>query len=1005
MENNPSNTFLPDRFEFNEAEFSNLMQKRIYKVLIICSNYDFFMLEEDGRIDEQIFNEYVSLNLRYPPVFIQANNGNDAMNILDMENVDLIITMLSVGDVDAFELSKRIKSGFPQIPIVVMTHFSREVSIKLEKEDLSAIDYVFSWLGHTDLLLAIIKLLEDRMNLSVDVEEVGVQAILLVEDSIRYYSSYLPNMYKIVFKQSKAFMQEGLNEHKQMLRMRGRPKVLLATDYDQAVEYYEKYRENILGIVSDISYKKSGKKDPEAGLKFCNLVREKDPLMPFLLQSSELRNQAKAQALNASFIHKYSKTLDIELRNFMIRYMAFGDFIFRDRVSHEEIGRASNLKELQHAIKKIPEHSLKHHFNNNDISKWLNARAFFQIAMHLKHKSLEDFGSVDSARNYIFRVISSYRMAKSRGVIAKFDKERFDEYMLFARVGDGSLGGKARGLAFIDSFIKRNRLINKWPGILITIPRTVVLSTEIFEEFMDLNNLWRVATSKLNDDQILNVFINATLPVRIFDDLEAFIKVVKGPIAVRSSSMLEDSHYQPFAGIYSTFMIPKTESDRKRMMAMLTGAIKSVYASVYFKASKSYMAATQNLIDSERMAIILQEVCGARYGNRFYPTLSGVARSVNFYPIGKEKTTDGIAKIAFGLGRLIVEGGNGLRFSPKYPKRILQLSTPSSTLRETQKEFYALDLYNASFHPSTDDGVNILKLRIKDAEKDGALRYVASTYDLENNMIRDSVAPEGKKLITFNSILKHDIFPLAEILDSLLKTGQREMNNPIEIEFAVNMDVPKGAPKIFNFLQIRPIVETSDELKIKMGKVDPADTLVYSASALGNGMIQNVRDFVYVKPECFRAADSRQIANSVEQLNDRFVEEKRNYVLVGPGRWGSSDPWLGIPVKWSQISAARVIIESGLKDYRIDPSQGTHFFQNLTSFRIGYFTINPYLNDGFFNLDYLNTRAAEYEDEFIRHIHFDEVILIKIDGSRNCGAVFLPGVGQTYTGEWEASED
>jgi len=994
-----------DRFEFNEAEFSSLMQKRIYKVLIICSNYDFFMLEEDGRIDEQIFNEYVSLNLRYPPVFIQANNGNDAMDILMRENIDLIITMLSVGEVDAFELSRKIKQSYSQVPIVVLTHFSKEVSIKLEKEDLSAVDYVFSWLGQADLLLAIIKLIEDRMNLEYDVEEVGVQCILLVEDSIRYYSAYLPNMYKIVFKQSKAFMQEGLNEHKRMLRMRGRPKVLLATNYEQAVELYERYRENLLGIISDISYKLEGKKDTEAGIKFCKLVRKKDPLMPFLLQSSELTNQAKAQDLRASFVHKSSKTLEIEVRNFMVRYMAFGDFVFRDPVTQEEVGRASSLREMQHTIKKVSVESLTYHFNNNDISKWLNARAFPQIAAHLKYKSDKDFGSVEGARDFIIKIIASYRMMKSRGVIAKFDKDRFDEYVLFSRIGEGSLGGKARGLAFIDSFIKRNNMMNKWDGVLITIPRTVVLSTEIFEEFMDLNNLWRVATSKLNDEQVLQIFINATLPVRIFDDLESFIKVIKGPIAVRSSSLLEDSHYQPFAGIYSTFMIPKTDSDRKRMMAMLTGAIKSVYASVYFKSSKAYMAATHNLIDAERMAIILQEVCGTRYGNRFYPTISGVARSVNFYPIGKEKTEDGVAKIAFGLGRMIVEGGIGLRFSPKYPKKILQLSTPASTMRETQREFYSLDLFNSSFHPSTDDGVNILKMKIREVEKDGSLRFVASSYDMDYNTIRDSYKHPGRKVLTFNPVLKHGSFPLADILFNLLKTGEREMNNPIEIEFAVNLDTPEGSPDVFSFLQIRPIVASSDELNMKMGKVDPADTIIYSKSALGNGLIKNIYDIVYVKPECFRAADSLKIADEIERINDQFIESGRNYVLVGPGRWGSSDPWLGIPVKWVQISAARVIVESGLPDYRIDPSQGTHFFQNLTSFRVGYFTINPFLNDGKYDLEFLDNQDAVYENEFIRHIRFEKTILIKIDGAKNCGAIFMPGLNIKSNNNWQDTRE
>jgi len=979
--------------DFGEAEFKFLMQRRINKVLIICSNYDFFMLEEDGRIDEQIFNEYVSLNLRYPPVFIQANTARKAFDYLEREHIDLVISMLSVGEMDPFELSKRIKTEYPHIPIVVLTHFSREVSIKLEKEDLSAIDYVFSWLGNADLLLAIIKLIEDRMNLNYDVNEVGVQVIILVEDSVRYYSSFLPAIYKIVFKQSKSFMQEGLNEHRKMLRMRGRPKILLATNYEQAISLFNQLKDSTLGIISDISYIREGKKDQEAGLKFCKAVRQVDPYVPFLLQSSELANQAAATALNASFLHKYSKTLEIELRNFMLRYMNFGDFIFREPETREEIGRASNLKEMQDIILKIPAHSLKYHFNNNDFSKWFNARAFFQIGSHLKHKTLEDFGSVEGGRQYIFNIISSYRLSKARGVVSTFDRTRFDEYMLFSRIGDGSLGGKARGLAFIDSFIKQNDLGTRWDGVLVTIPRTVVISTEVFEEFMDLNNLWRIVTSRLTDEQILQSFVNATLPVRIYKDLESFIRFVNNPIAVRSSSMLEDSHYQPFAGIYSTFMLPKVESDKQKMIYMLADAIKSVYASVYFKSSKTYLAATQNVIDAERMAIILQEVCGNRYGNRFYPTLSGVARSINFYPIGQERPEDGIANIAFGLGKLIVEGGTGLRFSPRYPGKVLQLSSADSALRETQRDFYALDLAPDHFYPSVDDGVNLFKLKIKDAEGDPALRFVASVYDMNNNMIRDHYTEHGRKVVTFNNILKHKTFPLADILYTLMKIGETEMNNPIEMEFAVNLDTPPGTPKIFNFLQIRPVVENTDELSFKLEEVDVSNTIIYSQSALGNGLIKGIRDLVYVKPECFRAADSSIIARRVEALNDQFVSAEANYILVGPGRWGSSDPWLGIPVKWPQISAARVIVESGLPDYRIDPSQGTHFFQNLTSFRVGYLTINPYMNDGYFDLDFLSRVSSVTDDEYVRHIRFEHPLVIKIDGARNRGVIYKPGKG------------
>lgn len=991
--------YLTGDFNYDEAEFDSLMKRRVVKVLIICSNYDYFMMEEDGRIDEQIFNEYVSLSLSNPPIFVHAESAKQAFDILLREKIDLVITMLSVGEIDAFELSKRIKVDYPLVPIVVLTHFSREVSIKLIREDLSAIDYVFSWLGNANLLLAIIKLIEDRMNLHDDVGEFGVQTILLVEDSIRYYSAYLPNIYKIIFKQSKSFMQEGLNAHKKMLRMRGRPKVLLATNYEDAVKFYKKYHDNMLGIISDVSFKRKGKKELDAGLRFCRKVRKDNPYMPLLLQSSDLSNQAKAREMNASFIHKHSKTLNIELRNFMMRYMAFGVFIFRHPDTQEEVGRASNLKEMQDIIMKIQPECLAHHFNNNDFSKWLNARAFFQIARHLKHKTLDDFESIEDARNHIFNVFSSYRLAKARGVISKFDRRRFDEYMLFSRIGEGSLGGKARGLAFIDSFIKRKQLFNRWKGIVITIPRTVVLSTEIFEEFMEQNNLWRVATSRLTDDQILNMFINATLPVRINKDLVAFVKVARGPIAIRSSSLLEDSHYQPFAGIYSTFMIPKTESDPNRMIQMLGDAIKSVYASVYYKSSRAYMDATQNLIDTERMAIILQEVCGTRYGNKYYPTISGVARSINFYPIGQEKQEDGIARIAFGLGKMIVEGGISLRFSPRHPKNILQLSTPDTALRETQKEFYALDLFSDHFYPSTDDGVNMLKLSIRDAEEEGALKYIASSFDFENDMIRDDYRFKGRKVLTFNNILKHETFPLADIIKTLLTIGEQEMNNPIEIEFAVNLDVPEGRYPIFNFLQIRPIVQNTDELNFNLDEVKPEEAIIYSESALGNGVLKGINDFVYVKPDCFRSADSHTIATRIDKLNDGFVESAKNYILVGPGRWGSSDPCLGIPVKWSQISAARLIVESGLKDYRIDPSQGTHFFQNLTSFRVGYFTINPYFNEGIFDLEYLGRQEAMYEDEFIRHIRFKEPVIIMIDGRASRGVVFKEGFGQSKTSD------
>jgi CheY-like chemotaxis protein len=978
------------KYDFTDTSFDLLMQKRIHRVLIICSNYDNYMLEEDGRIDEQIFNEYASLNLRYPPTFVQTDNAEDAFKILQDGDIDLVISMLSLKGTDVFAMAKMIKGKYAHIPIVVLTYFSREVSLRLEGEDLSAIDYVFCWLGDTSLILAIIKLIEDKMNADYDIEHVGVQAIILVENSIRYISSYLPNIYKIVLLQSLDFQREALNEHQRMLKMRGRPKILLANNYNDALNLYTKYRYNVLGIISDISYKRDNQNDENAGIELCTEVMADDNKVPFLLQSSSLRHKKIAEDLGVGFIYKYSKSLSLELRNFIIQNLAFGPFVFRNPENLEPIGIATDLQSLQQKILTIPDSSLEYHATRNHFSKWLNARALFPVAQMFKYIRKEDFETMDEMRKFLYVAISSFRLGKGRGVIAKFDKTSFDEYQIFSRIGDGSIGGKARGLAFINRIIKTNKLYNKFPDVLITIPRTVVLSTDIFDEFMDQNNLYSIGLSDLTDEEILTRFLNAELPGRVYQDFYAFLAVSRAvPIAIRSSSKLEDSHYQPFAGIYSTYMIPRFP-DNKLMVKMLSDAIKEVYASVYYKASKAYMSATANVLDEEKMGIILQEVCGNTHGELYYPTLSGVARSINYYPIGSEKAEEGIANIAFGLGKMIVEGGISLRFSPKYPRKILQLSSPEAAIRDTQREFYALDLNINSFVPSTDDGVNILKLDIKDVKNDAAMRYVASTYDMNNNMLRDGISFPGKRIVTFANILQHKTFPLADILSTLLELGQQEMNNPIEIEFAANLETPPGTPKIFNFLQIRPIVHTEEAHSINIDHITNDQTIVYSVSALGNGVFKGIRDLVYVKPECFNAANNKDVAIEIEKINNLFVKESRGYVLIGPGRWGSTDPWLGIPVKWPQISAARIIIESGLKNYRIDPSQGTHFFQNLTSFRVGYFTVNPYIHEGSYDVEYLNSLNVIYEDRFLRHVRFETPLEIMIDGKKHKGVIMKP---------------
>jgi CheY-like chemotaxis protein len=979
------------KYFFSDTSFSTLMRKRIYHVLLVSSAYDAFILEDDGRIDEQIFNEYVSLNLRYPPQFILADSKDEAIRIIKEESIDLVITMLSLEKIDTFELAAVIKKEFPAIPIVVLTPFSREVSLKIDKEDLSSIDYVFSWLGNADILLAIIKLIEDSMNVEHDVKEVGVQTILLVEDSIRFYSSYLPNIYKIIFKQSLKFMSEGLNEHQKMLRMRGRPKILLATNYEEAIEYYEKYKHNLLGVITDLSYRRGGKTDKYAGIKLCDRIKSDDKFMPLLLQSSDAESEKLAKKTKVGFINKHSKTLSFELRNFIFEYFAFGDFVFDNQEYGSKAWRASDLKSFQGILFQVPDPSLEYHITRNHFSKWFRARALFPLADLIRDLRVEDFKNLDEVRRFMFDAIASFRLNKARGIIAEFYRDSFDEYYTFTRIGEGSIGGKARGLAFLDSLIMRHKILDKFPNVIVNIPRTVVLTTDVFDDFMEENDLYSIALSDtVTDQEILDNFVASRLPFRIHEDLYTFISVIQNPVAVRSSSLLEDSHYQPFAGIYSTYMIPFVKNDERLLIEMLAKAIKSVYASAFFKDSKTYMSATLNVIDEEKMGIVLQEVCGERYGNHFYPSFSGVARSINFYPIEPEKPEDGIANIALGLGKYIVDGGLNLRFSPKYPKKILQLSTPEMALRETQRIFYALDLDASKFKPSLDDGANLLTLKISQAEKDNSIRQIASTYDFNNQVLRDGILHEGKKLITFANILQHNIFPLAEILDLTLKIGQSEMNKPVEIEFAVNLSQKKGESHVFNLLQIRPIVDNKESVEVELGDVNKEDVVIISNSALGNGIIDNITDIVYVKPESFDPAKSAQIAEDVGFQNEKFLKEDKNYILIGPGRWGSTDPWLGIPVKWPQISAARVIIESGLENYRIDPSQGTHFFQNLTSFRVGYFTINPYLNDGYYDIDYLNRKEPVFEDEFIRHIRFTSPVHVKIDGRKNRAVIFKP---------------
>ena len=933
------------------------MLNRVYNVLLIANPYDAFMLEDDGRVDEKIFSEYAKLGLRFPPRFLQVHSREEAEQTMAGGQVNLVIVMPAAEDNSVFDIAREIKQDYPTTPIVVLTPFSHGITKRMQNEDLSVFEYVFCWLGNTELLLSIIKLMEDRMNLEHDIRSAGVQMLLVVEDSIRFYSSILPALYKFVLEQSLAFATEALNTSLEMLRMRGRPKIVLARNYEEAWLLYNRFADNTLGVISDCRFPLTpgGKKDEEAGFKLLSAIRARDPYVPLILDSSETENAQLAKECHASFIDKNSKKIDVG-----------------DPDTMEEVARLHNLKDLQNNIMTLPTRSLLYHISHNNVSRWLASRALFPISEFLKGITWESLQDVDAHRAIILDAIVAYRRMKNQGVVAVFQRERFDQYSNFARIGEGSLGGKGRGLAFIDHLLGRHTDLNEKEGVTVCIPKTVVLCTDIFDEFMDTNDLYQLALSDIPDEEILQHFLRA-----------AFLDVVAGPIAIRSSSLLEDSHYQPFAGVYSTYMIPAAH-DRYERLSMLSEAIKAVYASVFYQSSKDYMTATSNVIDQEKMAVIIQEVVGEEHNGRFYPVISGVARSINYYPIGDEKAEEGTVSLAMGLGKYIVDGGTSLRVCPAHPHQVLQMSEMEIALRDTQTYFLALRALSSTEAGEicTNDGFNLIKVPVREAEKDGTLQWICSTYDPVDQCIYDGFYEgRNRKIISFSGVLQNDIFPLPELMRKVLQYGQDEMKRPVEIEFAVNLHADRTGE--FCLLQIRPMVDNRMELDEDLTMIADEDCLLRSHSAIGHGIYTDIKDIVYVKTEGYTPSNNPAIAEEIERINRSFLQDANaSYLLIGPGRWGSSDPWLGIPVKWSHISAAQIIVEAGLDSFQVDPSQGTHFFQNLTSLGVCYLTINAFRGDGIYRQKVLDKLPAVQETEHVRHVRLEAPLTIKVDGCK-----------------------
>ncbi|MBZ4673279.1 MAG: pyruvate phosphate dikinase PEP/pyruvate-binding protein [Spirochaeta sp.] len=968
--------------------FSNLMLKHIYNVLLICNDYDRFLLEEDGRVEEELYLEYTQLGLNNPPKFTHTSTAEEALNLLSQRSFDLVVTMLDLGTDSVEQLATTIKKSNPQMPVIALSPSSSHKRNKMIKgSDCKDIDYFFYWQGDPTIFLAMIKLVEDRMNLDHDTQEADVQLIILVEDSVRFYSSYLPMMYTTLIQQNRSAILEALNNWGKTLRMRGRPKIALARTYEEAQELYSKYQRNILGIITDMSYLKEGQQDKYAGLYLTKMVHARDPEIPILIQSSDNTAQEMAEEAGAYFLWKNNSALLFELNKFMTKHYGFGPFIFRDPDTMEEIARAETMRDLQRVLPKVPTKSFAFHSRRNDFSRWLRAQSLYAIAARIKDLKIPANGDAKVVQQQMTEIIRNYRKERTKGVIAQFSRDNYDETLFFSRIGGGSLGGKGRGLAFIDMVLRAAKLPEKYPDVYLSIPRTVVVTTDQFTQFLEENDLNDIASGDLPDETLLNIFLSKPLSNELVLNLSEIIQVIHQPICVRSSSLLEDSHFQPFAGVYETCMLPNQGSDEARLQE-LCDAVRAVWASTFFRSAKEYLKATEHMLEDEKMAVIIQQVIGSDHGPYWYPNISGVARSLNYYPLGGEKPEDGVGMLSFGFGKSVVDNGSALRFSPTHPKRPAQFLGGNQT--SSQNTFYALNM-KSGYHPLEEGGLENLELlnfRESWAYPD-AIRYIASTYDSASGMLSESVRAEGEKVITFNGILKYDAFPLAAIVRDVLQLGTEAMGKPVEIEFAVNLN--RAAPKMreFSLLQIRPIAAGNEESDVSISDHERERAAIHSHVVMGNGKIDHVQDIIYLKIDQFSASSMKSMAKELDKLNAAMVIAEKDYVLVVAGRLGSCDPWLGIPVTWSQISRSKVIVETGLQGFQVEPSQGTHFFQNMTSLGCLYLTINPAYRSGSMRYEKLKALQIVSETEHFIHARNEKPLVIKVNGFDGEGVVLV----------------
>jgi CheY-like chemotaxis protein len=977
-----------ERFE----GFENLMPFKVHNILLVSSLYDSFILREDGRLNELLIDESLELNLQHIPGITHVSSCAEALDLASSNpQFNLIVTNLAVGDMDAAQLAREVGRTGLDVPVVVLAYDYREIKNFIARNPVTDIERIFLWQGNARVLIAIVKYIEDKRNVLHDTRAMGVPVLLVVEDNIRYYSAFLPVIYTEIIKQSRRVIQEGINVAHKLVRMQARPKILLSSNFENAAQLVQQYRDYIFALVSDVEFPWEGKLNPEAGFELARMVKSLAPDVPVVLQTSRTEFRPRAHAEGYSFLRKRSPTLLKDLRRILTDHFGFGDFVFR-MPDQREVGRARDLNELEETLQTLPADSLMYHAQRNHFSHWLMARTEFALAAKLRPRKVSDFQSPEHLRRDLIESINGYRREQNEVLIGDFKPDTFKPAdSSFLRIGSGSLGGKARGLAFVRHLLRTRRITRRFPGVRITVPPAVVIATDMFDLFLAENNLGDFALHCDNDAEIQQRFLDAAMPVPLEENLKAFLSEVEYPVAVRSSSLLEDSQYQPFTGVYETFMLGNQQPSLQTRLDELSEAIKRVYASTFSQHAKAYVRATPYRLEEEKMAVILQQVVGTAHGSRFYPDFSGVVRSHNFYPVEPMTFADGIAAVALGLGRTVVDGGKCLSFCPRYPRNLLQFSSVEDILANTQTEFCALAL-DGIHHGGGPGHLREARFGLDVAEADGTLHAVASTYSADNQAVYDGLSRPGPRVVTFAPMLKHEIFPLASILELLVRAGEDALGNPVEIEFAVRLPRTDNEPSEFGFLQIRPLTLARDHQDLSIGDVDSSQLICQSTKVLGNGRIENLHDIVVVDSQRFERSRSQEVARAVAHFNATLSAENRPYLLIGVGRWGSNDPWLGIPVEWDEISGARAIVEAGFHDFRVTPSQGSHFFQNLTAFQIGYFTVNPDAGEGAIDWPWLAEQAAVEEQGCVRHLQFSQPLRIVMNSKTSQGVIFKPEV-------------